>query len=112
MSKVSFGSRLRALREEHGLYQKDLALKLDLTQKTTSNYENNERFPDQKTLSRIADFFNVSVDFLLDRTDIRNPLEIVAAHRTDDPMTDLPEKARDSVLAFIKLVKKELGIEE
>lgn len=109
---MSFGAKLRTLREEQGLYQKDLAFKLDLTQKTISNYENNERFPDQKTLSRIADLFNVSIDFLLDRTEIRNPIEIVAAHRTDDPMTDLPEQARSSVLAFIQLVKDELGIKE
>ena len=109
---MSFGTRLRSLREEQGLYQKDLAFKLDLTQKTISNYENNERFPDQKTLSKIADLFNVSIDFLLDRTDIRNPMEIVAAHRTDDPMTDLPESDKKSVLAFIKLVKDELGIKE
>ena len=109
---MSFGARLRTLREEQGLYQKDLAEKLALTQKTISNYENNERFPDQKTLRKIADLFNVSIDFLLDRTEIRNPIEIVAAHRSDDPMTELPEGARKSVLGFIKLVKEELGIEE
>ena len=109
---MSFGFRLRALREEQGLYQKDLAEKLSLTQKTISNYENNERFPDQKTLHKIADLFNVSIDFLLDRTDIRNPIEIVAAHRSDDPIMELPENARKSVISFIKLVKEELGIEE
>jgi transcriptional regulator with XRE-family HTH domain len=109
---VSFGARLRALREEQGLYQKDLAEKLGLSQKTISNYENNERFPDQKTLRRIADLFNVSIDFLLDRTDIRSPVEIVAAHRSDDPILDLPENARQSVLSFIKMVKEELGIQD
>jgi transcriptional regulator with XRE-family HTH domain len=109
---MPFGSRLRQLREEKALYQKDLASKLGLTQKTISNYENNERFPDPKILSKIADLFNVSIDFLLDRSDMRNPMEIIAAHRTDDPMTDLPENARKSVLAFIKLVKEELGIKE
>ncbi len=103
---------MRALREEQGLYQKDLAEKLDLTQKTISNYENNERFPDQKTLRKIADLFNVSIDFLLGRTEIRTPIEIVAAHRSDDPMTELPENARQSVLSFIKLIKEELGIDE
>ncbi|NLY91603.1 MAG: helix-turn-helix transcriptional regulator [Firmicutes bacterium] len=109
---MTFGARLRALREEQGLYQKDLAEKLGLTQKTISNNENNERFPDQKTLHKIADFFNVSIDFLLGRTEIRNPNAIVAAHRSDDPMTELPESARQSVLSFIKLVKEELGIDD
>jgi transcriptional regulator with XRE-family HTH domain len=109
---MSFGARLRQLREENNLYQKDLASELGLTQKTISNYENNERFPDPKTLSKIADLFDVSIDFLLNRSDMRNPIEIIAAHRTDDPMTDLPENARKSVLAFIKLVKEDLGIEE
>ena len=108
---MSFGARLRALREEQGLYQKDLAEKLGLSQ-TISNYENNERFPDQKTLHKIADFFNVSIDFLLDRTDIRSPIAIVAAHRSDDPILDLPENARQSVLSFIKMVKEELGIKD
>ena len=109
---MSFGAKLRALREEQGLYQKDLAEKLALTQKTISNYENNERFPDQNTLHKIADMFNVSLDYLLDRTTIRNPLEIVAAHRSDDPMTELSESARKSVVNFINLVKEELGIDE
>ncbi|HEY8391378.1 MAG TPA: helix-turn-helix transcriptional regulator [Capillibacterium sp.] len=112
MKQVTFGARLRALREEQGLYQKDLAEKLNLTQKTISNYENNERFPDQKTLHKIADLFNVSIDFLLGRTEIRAPIEIVAAHRNDDPMTELPESARQSVLNFIKQIKKELGIDD
>lgn len=108
---MTFGARLRTLREEQGLYQKDLAEKLNLTQKTISNYENNERFPDQKTLHKIADLFNVSIDFLLGRTEIRTPIPTVAAHRSDDPMTELPESARQSVLSFIKLVKEELGID-
>jgi phosphoribosylcarboxyaminoimidazole (NCAIR) mutase len=63
-------------------------------------------------LHKIADLFNVSIDFLLGRTKIRAPIEIVAAHRSDDPMTELPESARQSVLSFIKLVKEELGIND
>ena len=42
---------------------------LDMNQNSISRYENGEREADHKTLIAIADFFNVSVDYLLERTD-------------------------------------------
>jgi len=49
-----------------------LAMELNLTQNTVSRYENGEREPGLKELVMIADFFNVSVDYLLERTN--NPV--------------------------------------
>lgn len=62
-----FGSRLRYLREYNNLKQKDLAAVMDVTQRTISNYENDVRFPDSLTLIKIANYFNVSIDYLLER---------------------------------------------
>lgn len=67
------GKRLRQLREENDLLQKELALKLNISQQTISLYESNRREPDYEMLKRIADFFNVSTDFLLGESDIKNP---------------------------------------
>lgn len=67
----SFASRLKRIRKDKNLRQVDLASSLGLAQTTIANYEQGTRFPDEKTLSQIADFFNVSLDYLLARTDIR-----------------------------------------
>ena len=50
--------------------QLKLALDLNMNQNTVSRYENMEREADYETLIKIADYFNVSLDYLLGRTDI------------------------------------------
>ena len=57
------------LREKKGISQLKLALDLGLNQNSISRYENELREADYKTLIAIADYFNVSVDYLLERTD-------------------------------------------
>ena len=64
-----FGVRLRALRESQGLTQNDLATKLNTARTTITLYENSTNEPDFNTLIKIADIFNVSLDYLLGRTD-------------------------------------------
>lgn len=61
--------RLRELRKSKGITQEDLASELNLTQKRISRYETGENEPDFATLVRFADYFDVSVDYLLERTD-------------------------------------------
>lgn len=65
----SFGSQLRGIRKDRGLRQKDLAEELQVAQTTIANYEQGTRFPDEATLHRLADFFGVSLDFLMGRTE-------------------------------------------
>ena len=49
--------------------QQRLAMELSMTQNTISRYENGEREPGIKELIRIADYFNVSLDYLLERSE-------------------------------------------
>lgn len=65
-------ARLKKLREEAGLSQKDLAKRLDVASSTIAMYESNKRTPDANMLEKIADFFEVSVDYLLGRTRNKN----------------------------------------
>jgi len=70
----NIGQILASLRRESKLGQKELALKLNLSVSTISNYENGIHSPDLNTLCRLADFYNVTVDYLLGRTKYRfNP---------------------------------------
>ena len=61
--------RLKSLRKEKGISQLKLALDLNISQNSISRYETGEREADYRTLILIADYFNVSVDYLLGRTD-------------------------------------------
>ena len=63
------GKRLRQARNSTGHTQDYVANMLGTTYQTISNYERGIRDPDTDSLNRLADFFNVTTDFLLGRTD-------------------------------------------
>lgn len=63
--------RLKELRKERKISQLQLAFDLNMNQNTISRYENLERQADYDTLIRFADYFGVSIDYLLGRTDNR-----------------------------------------
>ena len=77
MKKLNIGNRLKQLRNEYGILQRDLAEQLNLSQQTISLYESNKRQPDYDTLRTIAEFFNVSTDYILGITNIREPINII-----------------------------------
>lgn len=58
-------NRLEEIRQEKKLSQKDLAKKLNISQQAISLYEKGEREPKLETWQKLADFFNVPVDYLL-----------------------------------------------
>ena len=61
--------RLKFLREQRGISQLKLAMDLNMNQNSISRYETGAREADYATLICIADYFDVSVDYLLERTD-------------------------------------------
>ena len=61
--------RLKELRVDNGISQLRLALELNMNQNSISRYENGVREADYQTLIAIADYFQVSIDYLLGRTD-------------------------------------------
>ncbi len=61
--------RLKELRKSRGISQLKLAIDLNMNQNSISRYENGEREADYATLVRFDDYFDVSVDYLLERTD-------------------------------------------
>jgi HTH-type transcriptional regulator, competence development regulator len=72
---MTFGKRLRFLRKRRNLTQKDLADRFNLGESTIGMYERNEREPSFELVKQLADFFNVTTDYLLGRTDNPNPPE-------------------------------------
>lgn len=68
---MELGKLLAKLRKEKGVLQKEVATYLNVTVATVSNYEKCVHLPDLNTLSMLADFFDVSTDYLLQRADYK-----------------------------------------
>lgn len=64
-----FGNRLRNLRISENITGVELGKILNVTKVAISNWESGKRTPDQETLTKIADYFDVTTDYLLGRTD-------------------------------------------
>lgn len=86
------GSKINELRKAKGITLKELGEILNLGESTMSMYENNKRSPDYDTLNAIADYFKVSVDYLLGRSDIKTTTKVIP----DDFST--PEEAMQFIL--------------
>lgn len=66
-SEMQFHEKLKSLRVGHALTQVELAKQLTITQRALVNYETGKRIPNHATLMNIANFFGVSIDYLLTR---------------------------------------------
>lgn len=62
-------NRLKLLRKKKGITQISLQMQTGIEQALLSKFENGERVPPTETLIRLADFYNVSIDYILCRTD-------------------------------------------
>ena len=104
-----FAKRLKYLREEKKMTQKELAEKLGVSPSAIGMYESDKRNPDTSMLNIMANFFDVSVDYILGRTNIRkNTIEqnepTIALH-SDYEYDDLPQEAKDEINNFIEYIK-------
>ncbi len=87
---MKFGEVLAKLRKEKGYLQKEVAAYLHVTVATVSNYEKDVHTPDLQTLIRLADFYEVSTDYLLQRTKCRASVDILNIPlSTDYTVSDL-----------------------
>lgn len=75
---TAFNERFRELRKKKGLSQRELANVLHMSNSTVAMYETGKRQPDFESLEKIADFFNVDIDYLLGRKDTTH--RIVEVH--------------------------------
>ncbi len=96
-----FSERIKQLRNSKKLLQKDMAELLGITTSAYGFYEQSKRQPDSATLIKIADFFDVSIDYLLGRTNIPN----MDMHPKNELSYDLPQEALDRIEEFKELMK-------
>jgi transcriptional regulator with XRE-family HTH domain len=103
-----FASRLKKLREQKGLSQRELAKKVNIAHSTLGMYEIGEREPDFKITSRLASYLGTSIDYLVGNSDDPRPVEeITDAHqRIEDALADDPD-AEDLLNFWMELKERE-----
>lgn len=101
MFKSTFGDRIKMLRTEKDLTQDEMAVDfvrktgVIITKSSISYYEHNKRTPEAKMLESLADYFDVSVDFILARTDERK-----ATVKADDGLSEDNVKFREYSMIY------------
>ena len=104
------GDKIKQLREEKSITQANLAKLLDVSPSTVGMWEQNRRTPDIEILKRLSDILHVSIDYLLEKTDVKNYLEdpnvTIALHSNGElDYSDLSDEAKKEVQDFIEYVR-------
>lgn len=106
-------NRIKLLREEFNYTQQDLANKLESSKSVIGLYENETRKPSMEVLIKLSEIFNCSIDYILGKSDIRNPeiqedplglAKIGFSMKDYNPPTD---KQREQLAELIKVVLKD-----
>ena len=93
------GQKLAELRKKKGLSQYEMADRLGVSRGKLANYEQGSRQPDFDTLSKLADFFDVSTDYLLGRTE---------TPRTDNKLPELTTKDERDISKKLENILEDL----
>lgn len=108
-----FSERLKRLRMEKGITQKELADRLHISRSTIAGYESLGKEPDGEKLCALADFFGVSVDYLLGVTDSReltSPAPAAAQRPAEAAIAgelgSLSDRQLDRLLGYIQALKE------
>lgn len=97
-----FGKRLIALREEKGCSLEELAKHVDITKSVLSKYERGLHIPGLMAAKRIADFFNVSIDYITGNSEERNNY---TRKVFQDLFKGLSENEKGDVIKYIEFIK-------
>ena len=99
---------LKKIRNEKNITQIRLSIAAEVSQETISAYESGKAFPSVETLIKIADFLDVSIDYLLDRTD--NPIINCSTKNKDEELigiiSSLNKEQKEDVLTYAKIRKQ------
>lgn len=102
------GDIIRQLRDKHDIKQQDFAKFLNIGKSTLSQYENGNRVPNDEIKKKISDFFNVSIDYLLEMTSIPDKIDDyikkdVTKRVIQQPKLNLSSNEQSLIMKFRKL---------
>lgn len=102
------GNRIKQLREELGMNQEELSRKISVSPSAIGMYETNKREPNNEITIKLANLFGVSTDYLLGKSDIRNPetintdkINIGLSTKDYNPPTEEQQKKIEEFAKFV-----------
>ena len=108
---MTFGERLKILRKNFEISQDDLGKKIGVARTSVANYETNRNYPTSEVLEKLSDVFNVSIDYLLCKTDIKHYDKDEKAFRFayHKEMEGLTDEEIANALRFYKEMKNKIN---
>lgn len=114
---MSLGERLKKMREEKGLTQEELGKIINVSKPSISRYEAGTNEPNNETLKKLANFFDVSLDYLMGYSDIKEPANkilsdketTIALHNENGYDDKLPPEARKELDDFVEFLRHKYG---
>lgn len=102
-----FGERMRILRQNLGISQQQVADKLNISRNLLSNYERGIRQPDYQMLVRLANFYEVSLDYLLGRSDTYKTQNVCTNRETEviNRVLRLSDESIRDLLRYVDLLE-------
>ena len=111
---MNFGQRLKLLREQNTVTQDELSKHLGVGRPTIAGYETKGKQPSFELLEKIADFFDVSIDYLLGRTDVKSSSELSVeedldgysiSNKISKEINELSPESQEELKKLIELYK-------
>lgn len=110
---ANLSERIKSLRKEKQITQSELGKILGIGKTTISMYENGNSTPDDDLKKKLSDYFNVSLDYLMGKSNIResaeellkDPRTTITLHNDNGIDDELPEEAKKEIENFIEYVK-------
>ena len=111
---MSFGTNIKKIRQDNNLTQEELAKRINTSRSNIANYENDKNMPSIDILEKLSEIFNCSIDYILGKSDIRNPEKV-----QDDPLglakigfnmenyTPLTEKQKEQIKDLLEIILKD-----
>jgi transcriptional regulator with XRE-family HTH domain len=112
---MAFGKILKKIRQDNNLTQEELAKKINSSRSNIANYENEKNMPSIEILEKLSKTFNVSIDYLLGKTEIRNIEELKKIQFANSGGLDVSELDYEDLLElqrqidYIKKMKNKGG---
>lgn len=104
-------NRLKSLRNEKGVLQKSVAEYLKISTNAYGFYEQGERIPNVETLNKLSDYYNISIDYILGKSNIKESAEDIindnsltlALHNDNSIDSELPEEAKKKLKILLNM---------
>lgn len=102
----TLGKRIKLLRTEKQMTQEEIGEVIGVTKYAVSLYESDKSTPNDDIKKKLADFFKVSLDYLMGRANTRSVIDTIAAHHDGDDWTEEELESIEQFKEFVRMKRE------